>query len=266
MDQKRKNLETFDEKSNEILANFQNEKDSDLLKKLLTTLDKTITYLNKEEEEKFESDLQSFVTTRVSEIKKEETPQTLEPNPKVILHLIPLNTFERNYQSIDIKDLHHSSSLLAPLATFSYDYKYNFDGYVTYNKNGYTQLFRKGYIEAVSGRFYNEDSKNIYITEFERSIIQNVGQYMKVLNTLDIQNPFYIYITLTNVKGYTLGTSYTNFSDSNEIDKQDISLPRVLLEDPENIALPLKAAFDVLWNSGGAPESINYQNGEWKPR
>src|SRR5690625_919103 len=105
MDEKRSGLETFDEILKEISTNNQGENQRDFVKTLSTVLDKTITYLNEEKKERFENNIQSFITSRISEINNDETPIKLETVAKVILHLVPLNAFEQTQQSIDIKTL-----------------------------------------------------------------------------------------------------------------------------------------------------------------
>ncbi len=227
----------------------------------------TLSCLHKERQKKVESNIQSFITSRIDTIKNNELPIEFESDTKAIFHLIPLNVFEQEEQQLDISVLQHKAPQLPPFGYGAYDYRYNYDGYLTHNKNVYTQVFRNGCIEAVSDRFFNVSEKKLFASRFESSVIDITSKYIKVLNELGIKGPFRIHITLVGTLNYNLELPFEYFVDHYRIDKNEITLPRVAIEEEqqEQVTIPLKKAFDVLWNAGGVFGSINYKNGEWKP-
>lgn len=204
---------------------------------------------------------------RIARILNEETSVEFGAKAKVILHLVPSSAFNsKNEKKLDIKEFRQEVSRLSPLGGSGYNFRYNYDGFLTYNKNEYTQSFRNGCIEAVSQSFFNVENKVFYITRFEGSIIDKVSKYVKVLNDIGIDGPIGVYVTLRGVNNYSLSLPFDYFTDTHKIDQEEIVLPPVKIDNVENLPLSMKSSFDILWNTGGLYESINYKSGNWEPK
>jgi hypothetical protein len=50
------------------------------------------------------------------------------------------------------------------------------------------------------------------------------------------------------------------------IERDELYLPQILIDNEVNIAIVLKPAFDVIWNSAGFNCSHSYIEGKWNPR
>jgi hypothetical protein len=156
--------------------------------------------------------------------------------------------------------------------------RYNIDGFLTYSQYStgeivaYTQLFRNGAIETVNGTIFVIDEKNPRIPgeKFELEIIKNCEQNLGFQNQLGIEPPIYVFISLLNVGGFTIGVDwnspYQHLPKINlKFDRYSLHIPEVEIQSFDNLDLSqsLKPAFDSIWNAAGFPCSQNYdQNGK----
>jgi hypothetical protein len=91
---------------------------------------------------------------------------------------------------------------------------------------------------------------------------------MSFLQEAGVQPPFYVFLTLTGVKGKQLGisSSWMSFGETYPVDRDVLSLPECYVEnydtDVDTIFRPM---FDVVWNCCGYARSRNYNNeGVWQ--
>jgi hypothetical protein len=84
------------------------------------------------------------------------------------------------------------------------------------------------------------------------------------LRRLEIPPPFYVFPSLLNIAGYKLvQLSYQGDPDvERPLSATHLILPEVVVDDYDGAELDqlFRPAFDVLWNAGGWPQSINYDN------
>lgn len=241
-----------------------NNNETFIKKELVDLLQDVIESSLKKENDGLEKRMQSFVSSRIVYIINNDTPVPLDSDKKVIVHLIPVSSFKHIEQVINLELVQKSNSLLFPLGSNYSDNRYNYHGYLTYNDYGYTQVFRNGCIETVSNRFYNNDNEIMYANDFEWFVIQQIREYINVLGGQKIKGPFYMFATFTGTEGFSL-PKYSNsiFFNNGKIDHNKITLPKVRIENAENIESFMKHSFDVLWNAGGIPSSPSYTNGIW---
>ncbi len=100
--------------------------------------------------------IRRFRDERLGRIIANETPIRLQSGPKMIFHILPMDSFmlNFNFDVIYLKErLKHG---LCPIASMVLSTRVNLDGLVTHAGNGldecraYTQIFRSGQIEAVA--------------------------------------------------------------------------------------------------------------------
>lgn len=204
----------------------------ELMKYLIKSLKRINGYFDEKEKELFENEIHSFVDKRITEIKNDKTPITLEPGGKMILHLIPLSSFDSTEQKVDLKLIEKSSYPLRPIGMSFCDCRYNYDGFLNFNNSAYTQIFRDGCIEVVSNYFYDYDKKTINAYQFEASIIEGLPKYIDLLTDQGIKEPFYIFITFTETKnsGIQKNSRYSLVINDRVIDKDEVILPKVKIE------------------------------------
>jgi hypothetical protein len=224
--------------------------------------------------------IKGFRVERLSQIIASETPVLMDANsPKTVLHLIPLDAFDLA-KRCDISGLSNVSGKLPPLSSAGWDYRFNFDGFLTYSSTrenlsrSYLQIFRTGIIEAVCAQhtsFEHGNSKTIYGTKIEKEVLKAIPEYLLVQNQLlETELPIVITISLIGIKGYTMYVKPNAFisNDAHPIEKDTLLLPDVLIEninsEPDQYMRPV---FDTLWNATGWFGSLNYdENGKWVER
>ena len=224
--------------------------------------------------------LRNFRIDRIGRIIAGETPIPIGDQAKIIIHLIPVSAFDTGIKH-DLRELQLSPSPedLAPIyATYGSNLRFNFDGILTFEKYNhsepavsYLQVFRNGIIESSCASLFDHDREPPLIPSilFEEEIVKSLGKYFRIQNTLEIEPPYFLLISLVGVKGYNLPTRSRGFGHFNNlIDRDDLLVPEILVEDS---SLPaetiLKPAFDAVWNAAGQPQSPFYDNeGNWKPR
>jgi hypothetical protein len=217
--------------------------------------------------------IKKFKEERISKIIANETPLSLGDSAKIILHLIPIVSFDTG-QNINLKTISQEVGLLPQIASNGYNSKFNFDGFLTFSGNAapfdsYTLLFKTGIIESVNGEYLNfHTQKEIPSVDYEQCIVYAFKKYREAYNALNIGFPIIASLTFVGVKGYTMGLDPMRWRVTRKIpiDRDILLLPDILIENfnskPE---IQIKEWFDGLWNACGFDGSKNYEdNGNWK--
>jgi len=222
--------------------------------------------------------IRDFRLDRISRIRGRETPIPLLPGPCVILHAIPLTSLSgANYDVISLKRNVKIHQTLAPLfRTFAHSSEINFDGVLVFNgdhaqpSGGYSQLYRNGIIEAVDAMFVaaNEGhglGKLIASQAFEDGLFKSIRGYLAVLKSLGVDLPILIMLSLTDVKGYTMGRKGNMGVFGGTPFDRDILITQDVLLDTYDVDVPLvmKPVVDEIWNAAGFEESLYYKDGKW---
>lgn len=227
--------------------------------------------------------IRDFRTERLSRISAgEETPTLLdELAPKLVLHMIPSTAFDTSI-SVDIKVLNDSSKwdLMRPLVVWDIQpptsLRFNLDGIACsaqWIKNaatpvmipaGYVQVFRNGIVEVVDVTVLgiNGDKKAFLGELFEARLLQAAKKHLELQQSLGIEPPIFIMVSLLGVQGYKInrGASPPNYTEV--IDRMNLIIPEVMIDtfDGGNdyIASTLRPIFDTTWNAADYPCSPNY--------
>ena len=224
--------------------------------------------------------IRKFREDRLAKIIANETPVPFCDNAKIVLHLIPIISFNPA-QRYDIGKITSNPGSMLPIGFQSggFSYRYNLDGFLTYLKDqygkssSYVQLFRSGIIEAVEGwwlRHERSDGKKLLYGDDEKELIKSFTEYLLVLKTLSVELPVFVFLTLLGVKGYSMAVdTWPGLrAEVHIIDRDILELPEVIVENYDEAAEKiLKPCFDSIWNACGFPRSFNYNDaGEWTPR
>jgi len=214
--------------------------------------------------------IRGFRIHQVEAILKDFTPVPLTSGVKVVLHLVPFSAFGLA-GAIDIKKVVEVRHLLTPMGWSSCDYRYNFDGYLAYTltyadsgllSNSYAQIFRNGCIESVRviQGVSEKYPKSLSGTDFERWIMESMPSYLELLKTLEIAPPILVMLSLLDTRGWSMVMGVgrhiipreTNLSAIQEIDRDRLLVPEIVLEDYRtDITVPMQVAFDTIWNAAG---------------
>jgi hypothetical protein len=205
----------------------------------------------------------------------DETPVSLSPGPKIVLHLLPITALSVS-EHHDVTRVQHRREYLSPLPGGGFSFRYNLDGELAYipalespGSHGYVQLFRNGTIESVDSYMLGTFAQNKLIPQpqLEQTIISRLESYLSLQQELDLEPPIFLMLSLIGVKGYHI--RFGMFQDTRPpIDRDAVLLPAILMEDmfaePAGILRPV---FDGVWQAAGWPLCRNYdEQGRWEDR
>lgn len=228
--------------------------------------------------------IRRFRNSRIQSIKSSETPLLLTSQTSFIaIHIIPITSFTTSFKipSNTIEALSNSTYgiHLKPFYSSGYSHRINLDGVVGYTSyqdpvvRTYVQLYRDGKIEAVETsiiQMRNEDGKKtLPISAIENKVIEYVTHNVALMGHLDIQPPYFIFLSLVGIDGFTLMLPQGYFSHSDDkITQSDLLLPEIVLESlNDKIDQKLQPVFDMIWNAGGFSKSLSYDDdGSFKLR
>ncbi|MDY6865126.1 MAG: ATP-binding protein [Halobacteriota archaeon] len=223
--------------------------------------------------------IRKFREDRISKILANETPVPFYDTAKIVLHLIPVISFNPA-QRYEISKIASHQEKMSPIGCYGWNSRYNFDGFLTSYSGGgeekshsYVQLFKNGIIEAVEGSLLEpSDNERMLIPSiaYEKELIKSLPNYLSILKTLNVELPIFIFLTLVGVRGYLMAVDRTRFRiyEVHTIDRDILLLPEIVIESYDVIAKDiLRHCFDSIWNACGFPRSLNYDDtGEWVGR
>lgn len=208
-----------------------------------------------------------FRMQRITNITAEETPIPLEPNPKVVIHIIPLTSVSAT-ENIDMAQFRTNYSDLVPLMGYSVgEHRYNLDGFLTYEAGiRYFQLFRNGIVESVDA--YKLRKETIPSLDIDKGIIEFVSRTIGKLSILGIQRPYILTATMLKVKGKYMGVDTWKYDieDWKPIDRDNVVTQEVIIDDPDqDPTVIVRPILTDIWNAAGWPTDIYYDSdGNWK--
>jgi Putative DNA-binding domain len=232
--------------------------------------------------------IRRFVRERVYLINADEGSVPLLPNtPKVILHVLPLASFEGNLTLPIGSNLLSTLREIYPLGEIgSSNLGYNADGLVWSYSTGtrsssYTQLFRNSIFEGVNSDManINDNSEQLLNAPYiEEKVCESLSSIFWGLREIEINSPLVISLSIIGVKGYSIPRPPMSHGAVQTFSQDSLFLPEVTLEEfssfldqdidksTKMIAPKLKLMFDALWQASGYAGSPNYIGEDWKPR
>jgi hypothetical protein len=161
------------------------------------------------------------------------------------------------------------------LGTTRWHYRLNLEGVLGFGTQepcpSYTQLYRNGVIEVVQGRILAHEldgRMTIPSISYERYILGYMPQCFRLLQSIGVNVPLVVALTLLRAKGLFMGRNGFVDDPGYAIDSETLVLPEALVEDfatpPTQI---LKPIFDLIWNACGFSGSENFDlDGNWIAR
>ena len=220
-----------------------------------------------------------FKTERISQLFSDNLPLSFSDGAKIVLHLIPLESFTPNY-SIDLNPIMSNPEKLRPIRFSGGNFRINLEGVLFYSARGLDkrsdsyvqlyrkQLYRKGIIEAVhSSMLIHGNEKTIPSFLFEKALLESLKGYQDLLKELGVNMPVVIFLTLLGVKDWKLAVNQERIwrSEVYKIDRDILQLPETIIEsydtEPKDVLRPM---FDLIWNACGYERSYNFDEaGNW---
>jgi len=220
--------------------------------------------------------IKEFYFSRITDIECGEAPLPITGLRKVILHLIPFESFSTkiNLETEKLLEFYNRVDDLRPMNSSSwFSPQINLSGVISHageerNKAcSYVQIFRNGVIEAVESSILEiGETREIASYPLENGILKYATKYLSVLQSLQFNPPIFIFITLTNIHGLIIKYDTVKFNfDAHEIREIIINLPEIVIENYDQIlAQKFRLTFDLIWNACGMPRSLNFdKEGNW---
>lgn len=221
--------------------------------------------------------IKEFREERIAKIVADEGHMKQGNGAKIVIHVIPVSSFNigTKFDIVNMYDRLHNK-IPMPIYCSGCDYRINFDGinlYSQFNQDGinfsYVQVYKNGVIEAVNSSMlgYFSDKKIIPSRAFESEIIKCVKMYYEYLKAINIELPFLVSVTLTNVKGFKILYNSPWDKLTQEIDRDILLVSDIIIEEANSsFEKELKPIFDSIWNACGSKSSFNYdEQGEFIP-
>lgn len=216
--------------------------------------------------------IEKFREGRILRIKNNQTPFPINSPSKIVLHLIPVISFNTGFK-IDLKYVSDNYNKLRPPLGGGWDGQFNLNGFMTYsNSESYTLVFNSGIIEAVNSSLTQhevQNTKGIPVVLFEQMLIECTRDYLKIQEELGITFPVYVFVTLLGMKNIRLFTKQQLWGPRipNLDDTLDLVESKFDTLDINTIDVTLKGTIDSLYNAYGHKSSYSFDNqGRWNPR
>ncbi len=216
-----------------------------------------------------------FINERVREIANNRTPVKIFDTAKIILHIIPDSSINSDVKH-DIEVVTRNPERLKPIKSIGVESSHTYDGFATYTTDltgavrTYVHLYKNGRIEAVECSLLKPivDRKEIPSVDFEKALIEVIPTYVDIFHLLKIRPPFFMFISLAGIKGYTMKLNKEILGATPiPIEEDEIKTEEIYVKEYwwfDDVPRLLRPAFDEIWNACGLFKSFNFdEDGNW---
>lgn len=227
------------------------------------------------EEKEIREKVEEFHSERIEKLTNNETPIPSFESGKIVIHLIPFETFA-SPKHCDLSGYKGEILALNPLTFQDLDQMYDFDGMLHFELredrkcSAYVHAYFNGIIEAVDCIYLGLEQKELFIFDIEERIIRRTKEYIAFQKKLGIEPPVVFYLGMLGAKDFLIkyGNVDETFDNIHPIDRNDLILPKVTIESSDaSIEDLLKTNFDRIWSACGYSRSFHYdEKGNWKEK
>ncbi len=217
--------------------------------------------------------IRAFRTDRIIELSNNQTPVPFVDDPKIVIHVIPIESFAGETQH-DLLPFYRNPLKFYPMNSTNWNRRLNLEGLLIFSapepSHSYVQLYRNGIIEVVQGDLLaHEHAGRMTIPSiaYERCVREFLSFCFQALRDLGAGAPVVVALTLTRTRGLHMGVDSRPFGIDRgyPIGSPTLILPETVVQDfsaPVNEVL--KPMFDLVWNACGYPSSRNFDaQGNW---
>jgi hypothetical protein len=190
----------------------------------------------------------------------------------MVTHLLPISAFG-SPSGVDVRPFERNPSPLVSIIGGFDHTRFNADGFIAWSERSYVQVFRSGCLEAVyvfPGEYKTQGGGSYFPSrDFESRLFGQIGHAKKLLQSMSVECPIAVLVSLVHVKGWRMGLPPGYSSSPLDIfDRDPLLIPEIIVEgfnqQTFNEARPL---IDAIWNAAGWPGSPHYDmQGKWDPR
>ena len=209
---------------------------------------------------------------RLARIVADDVIPTPRDGGRLVLHLFPFSALEHTTQVDTVTLGLGGHNHFRPLYAQGWNTRITFDGAVVYSPAGddlaasYTLVFRSGVIESLDTELLRPIDRGLIPSHaLETELIDGFERNLALSNELGVGLPIIVAVSLLGVRGRILAVDERRVGRPAPFDRDDLLLPELLVETFEvQAAAILKPVFDSIWNAGGWPSSIYYDDeGIW---
>jgi hypothetical protein len=188
--------------------------------------------------------IRRFRLERIGDIVADETPVVLSGPSRVVVHLLPLVSFEPGHRC-NLQAVRGNQQLpFKPMAASGWTPAVDFDGDYVHRgsrasapSEGYSKLFRNGCIETVDTEILapweqtGKVIKSFPAGIFEKYIFESVHNSLAVLREAGIESPLFVMLSFLGVRGYSMAVDHRwgNYS-ARAIGRDNLIVPELLVE------------------------------------
>ena len=229
--------------------------------------------------------VRDFRTNRVAKIVARDAPVQLLDQSCLIMHVVPFSSFDPS-SIISLAEIEKRPHAFPPIGSNSVsNWAINFDGILmTSNadrtapaQRAYTQVYRSGSIEAVASSITMGDrpegvGPRMTSIRIEGQILLALVKYLKGLQSLGVEPPFALMISLTGIKGVQINVGlkaqWHDDDDISTLDQDQFHFGEVIIETVPNsvqeCAGMIRPFIEQLANTAGRATSSSFgPNGEY---
>ena len=215
--------------------------------------------------------LRSFRLERLGRLAANDGPVALLPNPKTVLHVVPLSAADASlrFDVVGLGETHNP--YFRPLYGSAWNTRINFDGALADAPHpsgvagAYTQVFHSGAVEGVEAVMLRREDggkpHKIPSTALEKALIDALSMYAHLLGGLDVPGPFVLALSLLDVRGLEMAVDIRRFESGYPIDRRDLIIPETVVDDlAQRADVLLRPHLDAIWQATGHAGSPNYDD------
>lgn len=222
--------------------------------------------------------IRAFRDARIARLHSHKTAVPLAKPGLAVLHVVPAQALSEHGLVDYVDALRNGTHMPLPLQGPSGVNRrtYNLDGLVNYQQtapegaSSYVQFFRSGIHEGVGALRQADDKAHaMFLADpFCDTICAAVAQYCRVMKSLDIGFPAFVFLSLCGAPGVVMryvGADQLSY-ETPPLKETPVLFPEVQIgDDADDIPEQLRPMFDALWNAYGFERSYRYNDaGVWQ--
>jgi hypothetical protein len=210
-----------------------------------------------------------FRSARLTKIAADEAPVPVSSAGKLVLHIMSASAFDsaKGAGAIPTPANRHK---FGPIQWVESSSHLNFDGYVSYSNLttpnvAYTQYFRSGIVEAMLAFEPHRDGHYYLVPQWYEIVLINwTKNYILALAELGSSSPYFIFLSFLGIAEFKLFADSPFVFHQRKLDRTNLILPTVAIDDDRTINPAMRSLFDMVWNAFGLERSKYFNDAsEW---
>jgi len=212
--------------------------------------------------------MKAFRQERIEKITANDTPTPLSSGAKLVLHILPVESFDPLAHKNLVSQFSTNWHELIPVGYDGADSRFNFEGFLVHYSSqaggpslAYCQCFEAGPIELAFADIALTHQDKTYINrDFDQDLVLNAKKYLTRLQQMQVSFPIVFILSFLFVRNHRLHVVDRlgrNAGDS--INHDHLLLSEIFVNSStEKPSAFLKPAIDSIWRACGFARNMNY--------